>query len=256
MGHIFAFTMQKGGTGKTTSTLNLGVCLAQQGAQVLLVDIDPQANLTSGLGVEPDKDALEYSVYEVLLNPERDPGEYAVITTDASVDLIPATLDLAGAEGELAGEVGRELRLAEALAHLQSRYDYILIDPPPSLGLFATNALAAADAAIVPLQVHAYAFKAMPQLEKTIAKVRKLRPSLRIGGIICTLVEHTVLSRSVEQKIRERYGDLVFRTVIPKNTKLAEAPAAGEPITIYAPDSPGAQSYAQLALELEERYGR
>jgi chromosome partitioning protein len=254
MAHIIALTMQKGGVGKTTTTLSLGVNLAQNGARVLLVDIDPQANLSQGLGVELED--LEYSIYEVLLNPEQG-IEFATITTQAKVDLIPSTLALAGAELELAGKVGRELLLREALTEAASKYDYILIDPPPSLGLFTLNALAAASSVIVPLQVHAYAFKAMPKLESTIALVRKLNPQLSIGGIVCTLSDkRTNLSQVVEQQIRQKYGDLVFNSVIPLNSKLAESPAMAEPITTYAPTSAGAKAYAALAEEVEARYGR
>jgi chromosome partitioning protein len=244
--------MQKGGVGKTTTALSLGVALAKRGARVLLIDIDPQANLTQGLGVDPAE--VEYSIYEVLLNPEQG-ADFATLTTDAGVGLIPSTLDLAGAELELAGKVGRELLLREALTTTRAQYDYILLDPPPSLGLFTLNALAAADAVIVPLQTHAYAFKAMPKLESTIGMVRKLNPSLAIGGIVCTLSDRrTNLSQVVEQQIRQKYGDLVFKTVIPTNTKLAEAPVAGEPIATYAPDSAGARAYAALAEEVEKRY--
>jgi len=251
---VLAFAMQKGGVGKTTTALSLGVALARRGARALLVDIDPQANLTQGLGVDPA--AVEYSIYEVLLNPDQGAG-FAVLTTAFGVDLIPSTLDLAGAELELAGKVGRELLLREALAPIRDRYDYILLDPPPSLGLFTLNALAAADAVMVPLQTHAYAFKAMPKLEATIALVRKLNPRLAIGGIVCTMADRrTNLSQVVEAQIRAAYGDLVFRTVIPLNTKLAEAPAAGAPIADYAPSSAGALAYAALAEEVEQRYGR
>jgi len=257
MAHILALAMQKGGVGKTTTTLSLGVALAERGARVLLIDIDPQANLTQGLGVDPAE--VEYSIYEVLLNPEQGAG-FATITTDHAqgrVSLVPSTLALAGAELELAGKVGRELLLRKALKNTREAYDYILIDPPPSLGLFTLNALATADAVIVPLQTHAYAFKAMPQLEATIDLVRELNPSLAIGGIVCTLADRrTNLSQAVEQQIRTRYGDLVFQTVIPTNTKLAEAPAAGAPISTYAPDSAGARAYAALAEEVEQRYGR
>jgi chromosome partitioning protein len=254
MSHVLAFTMQKGGVGKTTTTLNVGVALVQRGARVLVIDIDPQANLTQGLGADPEK--LDYSIYEVLLNPEQGTA-FATVTTDAGVDLIPSTLALAGAELELAGKVGRELLLRKALKSVGNHYDYILIDPPPSLGLFTLNALAVADAAIVPLQVHAYAFKAMPQLEATIELVRELNPKLHIGGIVCTLSDRrTLLSQTVEKQIRSRYEDLVFSTVIPINIKLAEAPAAGEPISTYAPGSTGAIAYAALAEELEVRYAR
>jgi chromosome partitioning protein len=254
MAHVLALAMQKGGVGKTTTALSLGVALAALGARVLLIDIDPQANLTQGLGIDPGD--VEYSIYEVLLNPEQGTA-FATLTTDAGVDLVPSTLALAGAELELAGKVGREMLLRKALKGTRDKYDFILLDPPPSLGIFTLNALAAADAVIVPLQVHAYAFKAMPQLEATIDLVRELNPSLAIGGIVCTLVDkRTSLSQIVETQIRAQYNDLVFQTVIPVNTKLAEAPAVGSPISTYAPDSAGARAYAALAQEVEQRYGR
>jgi chromosome partitioning protein len=254
MGHTFALAMQKGGVGKTTTALSLGTMLAGRGRRVLLIDLDPQANLTQGLGINPAN--LEYSVYEVLLNPERGVG-FATCSTSSGVDLVPASLDLAGAELELAGKVGRELLLRKALRASRAEYDYILLDPPPSLGIFSLNALAAADAVIVPLQLHAYALKAMPQLEATIDLVREIHPALRIGGIVCTLSDRrTNLSLQIEQQVRDRYGELVFETVIPINVKLAEAPSSGTPIGVYAPQSVGAQAYAALARELEARYGR
>jgi chromosome partitioning protein len=182
MGHVIALAMQKGGVGKTTTTLNLGVALAERGRRVLLIDADPQANLTQGLGVDPS--TLEYSVYEVLLNPERGTS-FATIPTGAQVDLVPSSLELAGAELELAGKVGRELLLRKALRATRDAYDYILVDPPPSLGLFSLNALAAAEYVLVPLQLHAYALKAMPQLEATIDMVKEINPGLGIGGGGC-----------------------------------------------------------------------
>jgi len=253
MAHILALAMQKGGVGKTTTALNLGVNLARRGAKVLLVDIDPQANLTSGLGLDPE--SLEYSVYEVLLNPDQGSG-FATISTSAGVDLIPSTLALAGAELELAGKVGREMLLRKALKQAAKDYDYILIDPPPSLGLFTLNALVAATSVIVPLQVHVYALKAMPQLQATIDLVSDLNQGLSIGGIVPTFHDkRTNLSAAVEQQIRETYGELVFNTSIPLNTKLAESPAAGQPIHSYAPDSTAARAYEALAQEVRERYG-
>jgi chromosome partitioning protein len=254
MGHVIALAMQKGGVGKTTTTLNLGVALAERGRRVLLIDIDPQANLTQGLGIDPSR--LEYSVYEVLLNPERGPG-FATLSTSAGVDLVPAALTLAGAELELAGKVGRELLLRKALRPTRGTYEYVLIDPPPSLGIFSLNALAAADTVVVPLQLHAYALKAMPQLEATIELVKEINPGLAIGGVLCTLADRrTNLSHEIEQQVRERYGAQVFETVIPVNVRLAEAPTAGTPISRYAPASAGALAYAALAAELEARYGR
>lgn len=254
MGYTFALAMQKGGVGKTTTTLSLGTMLAGRGRRVLLIDLDPQANLTQGLGIDPAE--LEYSVYEVLLNPERGVG-FATRSLSGGVDLVPASLELAGAELELAGKVGRELLLRKALRAARAGYDYILLDPPPSLGIFSLNALAAADAVIVPLQLHAYALKAMPQLEATVELVKEIHPALTIGGIVCTLADQrTNLSRQIEQQVRDRYGALVFATVIPTNVKLAEAPSTGTPIGVYAPQSAGAQAYAALADELEARYQR
>lgn len=254
MTHVLTFAMQKGGVGKTTTTLNVGVILAERGANVLLIDLDPQANLTQGLGVDPA--AIEYSSYEVLLNPDHG-TDFATVPTNAGVNLVPANLDLAGAEMELASRVAREQLLRKALRNVQTRYDYILIDPPPSLGLFTLNAMAASNAVIVPLQTHAYAFRAMPQLEATVELVRDIHPELTIGGIVCTIVESgTNLGRLVERQIRARYGRLVFQTVVPRNVKLAEAPAAGEPITTYAPASAGAVAYRALADEFEARYAR
>jgi len=251
MGHVLALAMQKGGVGKTTTALSLGVALAERRWRVLLIDIDPQANLTQGLGADPSQ--LEYSIYEVLLNPERG-SAFATLSTDAGVDLIPSSLLLAGAELELAGRVGRELLLRKALRTAREFYDYILIDPPPSLGIFSLNALAAAHHVLVPLQLHAYALKAMPQLEQTIELVREINPGLAIGGVLCTLADRrTNLCHEIEQQVRERYGSLVFRTVIPMNVKLAEAPIAGMPINRYAPGSAGAQAYVALAEEIEQR---
>lgn len=174
-GHVLAFAMQKEGVGKTTTALNVGVNLAKAGARVLLVDIDPQANLIQGLGV--DAEAMEFSTYEVLLNPDQGTA-FATVPTAYGVDLVPARLALAGAELELAGKYGRELLLRDALTESRAAYDYILIDPPPSLGLFTANALTAATAVIVPLQLHVYALKAMPQLEATLKLLRRLNPAL------------------------------------------------------------------------------
>ncbi len=254
MTHVLTFAMQKGGVGKSTTTLNVGVNLANRGRRVLVIDMDPQGNLTQGLGLQLDK--LEYSIYEVLLNPEQGAG-FATVETEAGVDLLPSTLDLAGAEAELAGQVGRELLLREALKPVGDQYDYILIDSPPNLGLFTLNALAAASSVIVPLQAHVYAYQALPKLEKTIGLVRKLNPQLAIGGIVVTQYDRrTNLSQVIAQQLRERYGELVFDTHIPLNTKLAEAPAAGKPISSYDPTSPGAVAYMKLAEEVERRYGQ
>lgn len=258
MVHILCTSMQKGGVGKTTTTANVGVNLVRSGAKVLLVDLDPQANLSLGLGVEIEAGSEQYSVYEVLLNPIQGVS-FATVTTASGVDLVPSTLALAGAELELAGKVGRELLLRRALTvdATKGKYDYILIDSPPNLGLFTLNAMAAAHAVLVPLQLQIYALRAMPQLEATIELVKQLNPTLSIGGIVCTMQDaRTSLSKTVERQARSDYGTLVFETVIPLNTKLAESPAAGEPINMYAPDSTGAMAYAKLTKEVEARYAR
>lgn len=251
---VLAVAMQKGGVGKTTTTLSLGVELARRGARVLLVDIDPQGNLTQALGYDPTE--IEHSVYEVLLNPAHGLG-FATISSGYGVDLVPATLTLAGAELALAGRFGRELLLRTALQEARRAYDYILIDSPPSLGVFTVNALTAADAVLVPLQAHVFALKAMPQLEETIGIVRQLNPSLRIEGIVVTMVDRrTSVNTVVEESIRGQYGDVVFQTVIPFNVKLVESPAAGQPISEYAADSSGARAYRELAQEVATRYGK
>ncbi len=261
MGFIFSFALQKGGAGKTTTVLSLASILAHMGKKVLCVDIDPQFNLTQGLAV--DISQVEYSVYEVLLNPEQG-ASFAILPTPVGVDLIPATLDLSGAEMELAGQVGRELLLRDALYAESSpgaddavvnRYDYILIDPPPSLGVFTYNALVASHAVLVPLEMGVYAWNAMPQLEVAIQKCRRLNPSLHLGGLICTRYNRSKnLSKAIEQQARQKYGSLVFEQVIPENVKVSESPAAGLPIDLYAPNSPGALAYAAVARAIIEHY--
>ncbi|NTU83450.1 MAG: ParA family protein [Chloroflexales bacterium] len=249
---VLAIAIQKGGTGKTTTALSLGVELARMGRRVLLIDIDPQSNLTQAVGYDPTQ--IEHSIYEVLLNPTYGPG-FATLTTSYGVDLVPATLALAGAELTLAGRFGRELLLRTALTEARKAYDYILIDSPPSLGVFTVNAITAADAVLVPLQAHVFALKAMPQLEETIGIVRQLNPGLTIGGIAVTMVDRrTSVNTVVEDTIRQQYGELVFQTTIPFNVKLVEAPAAGQPISIYAGDSSGARAYRALAEEVAARY--
>ncbi|KPV53260.1 sporulation initiation inhibitor Soj [Kouleothrix aurantiaca] len=249
---IIATAMQKGGVGKTTTTLALGSELARSGARVLLIDLDPQGSLTEGLGIDPNH--ITQSVYEMLLHPDHAPG-FATIETAYGADLIPATLALAGAELAFAGRFGRELLLRTALIPLRSQYDYILIDSPPSLGLFTINALVAADTLLVPLQAHVYALNAMGQLEQTITMARQLNPVLAIGGIVMTMIDkRTSVNAVIEAAARERYRDLVFAATIPLNTKIVEAPAAGQPITVYARESAGAHAYRALAEEVRKRW--
>jgi chromosome partitioning protein len=244
-----ALANQKGGVAKTTTCLNLGAALVKRGRRVLLIDLDPQANLTLGLGLDPYQQ--QATTYEVLLNADKGAG-FAVQSIGEGLDLIPATIDMAAAELELAGKIGRETLLREALTPLRDRYDYILIDPPPSLGLFTLNALVAASEVVIPLQVHVYALKGVAQLQQTIKLVQKLNPSLQISGVVCTMVDRrNNLSRVVEQQIRETFGQLVFETIIPTNITLAEAPASGQSIIDYAPTSAGALAYSALAEELD-----
>jgi len=192
----------------------------------------------------------------VLLNPTRDPS-FATLTTTHGVDLIPATLALAGAELTLAGRFGRELLLRTALGEVRRAYDYVLIDSPPSLGVFTVNALTAADSVLVPLQAHVFALKAMPQLEETIGIVRQLNPNLAIGGIVVTMVDRrTSVNTVVEDAVRQQYGATVFNATIPFNIKLVESPASGQPISLYAADSSGARAYHALAEEVAQRYGK
>jgi chromosome partitioning protein len=250
---VLGVVMQKGGVGKSTTTLSLGVELGQLGAKVLLVDMDAQSSLTQAVGLDPTH--LEHSVYDVLINPAQG-MELAIRPTGFGVDIAPATLGLARAELVLAGHVGRELLLRRALQAARRDYDYILIDSPPSLGLLTLNTMAAADALLVPLQAHVFALHAMGHLEETITLIQQLHPTIAIGGIVMTMVDkRTSVNQAVDQAARERYGALVFETVIPFNVKLIEAPAAGQPIGLYAPSSSSAQAYARLAQEVRARYG-
>jgi chromosome partitioning protein len=252
MSYTIALCLQKGGTGKTTTTLNLGVELAQLGARVLLVDIDPQANLTTGLGFELN--TFEFTIYDILHNRQMG-AKFAIQPVTTNIDLIPSTLLLAGAEMDFANKIGRELILKKALATVKNSYDYILIDTPPSLGFFTVNALVAADSVLVPLQAHIYAFQAMPHLEAIVDLVRELNPKLAIDSILLTLVDRrTGLSNTIEKQARETYGDKVFKTVIPSTIRVAESPAAGEPMRVYAPENPAAKAYQDLAWEVKGRF--
>lgn len=244
-----ALINQKGGVGKTTSTANLGACLATLGRRVVILDIDPQANLTVHFGVSPYE--IEASIYDLLMG-ERAFDEVLVTTEVDGLELIPANIDLAGAEIELVGMIGREIILKEKLEGLEDRYDYLLIDCPPSLGLLTLNALTTVDEIFIPLQVEFFALQGMSQLLKTLERVKKrLNHDLDITGIIpCMYDARTRLSREVLANIRQYFEAKVFNTIVRKNVKLAESPSYGAPIINYEPSATGATDYMALAREV------
>ncbi|MCS7173216.1 MAG: ParA family protein [Armatimonadetes bacterium] len=252
MAAVLAVVNQKGGVGKSTTALNLSAALARRGRRVLLVDLDPQGNATSGLGIP--KEGLRSSVYDVLLR--RLPLRAVLLPTAVDgLEVAPSTVELAGAEVELATEVDREGRLREALEGLRDRYDLVAVDCPPSLGLLTLNALVAADQALLPIQCEYYALEGLSLLLRTLELVREsLNPQLRVGGVVLTMYDpRTKLSEQVAREVRAFFGGEVFRTVIPRTVRLAEAPSHGQPIFLYDPHSRGAAAYDALAEEVAER---
>ncbi len=249
MGKIIAVANQKGGVGKTTTVINLGVALTELGYTVLLIDLDPQSALSISAGV--DVAALPRSVYDVLIDADV-PIRDVILSLRSRLDILPASIDLAGAEMELMAEIGREAILRERLEHVRQEYDYILIDCPPSLGLLTVNALTAADGVIIPLQSEYLAMRGMQQLLQTIDKIRKkVNPDLKIIGVLGTMYDgRTAHAREVMDEVRTVFGDLVFAPVIKKSIRFAEAPVANLSLIEYAPDHEGAQAYRQLAKEI------
>ena len=251
LGKIIAVTNQKGGVGKTTTSVNLSACVAEAGKRTLLVDIDPQGNATSGVG---QTGVGELSVYDVLI--EGAPAKDAVLDTGCDgLMLIPAGIELAGAEIELVGAAERESLLKKALEPLRADYDYIFIDCPPSLGLLTLNALTAADSVLVPIQCEYYALEGVGQLMNTVKLVRmKLNPGLKVEGIVLTMFDaRTNLGAQVVQEVRGHFPEEVFTTLIPRNVRLSEAPSYALPIHLYDPRCSGTQAYRQLAGELIKR---
>ncbi len=249
---IIAIINQKGGVGKSTTAVNLSAALGEQGKQVLLVDLDPQGNATSGLGI--DKGQLNNCIYDVLLNDV--PIEEAIIPdVYERLDLVPATINLAGAEVELVSEMARENRLKDAVGTMRGRYDYVFIDCPPSLGLLTVNALVGADKLIIPIQTEFYALEGVTKLLESMKRVKsRLNPSLDIFGILLTMYDgRTTLSRQVAAEVRNYFGSQVFETIIPRTVKLSEAPSYGMPITQYDPSGKGAAAYSDLAKEVVKR---
>ena len=247
---------QKGGVGKTTTAVNLAACAAEDGRNVLLVDMDPQGNATSGVGV--DRSLLDYCVYDLLTDDEAladpKPALKRVIVPSAvpKLDLIPATIDLAGADLTLASAISRETRLRQILAPVRRKYDIIIIDTAPSLGLLTVNSLAAADGAIIPIQCEYLALEGLTQLLHTVDLVqRNLNPRLTVRGMLLTMYDaRTNLSRQVVDEVRTHFDKLVFKTIIPRSVRLSEAPSHGETILSYAPESAGARAYQALTAEL------
>lgn len=256
MGKSYAIFNQKGGVGKTTTNINLGACLARKGKRVLLVDIDPQGNTTSGLGLV--KRELRDTLYEALTMEEYDVHKTVYHTETKNLDIIPASVDLSGAEVELIQIFGREILLRNVLAQVKEEYDFIFIDCPPSLGLLTVNALVAADGVIIPIQCEFYALEGVSQLMKTVELVRReMNRNLQITGVILSMFDgRTNLGLQVVQEVKRFFGNKVFKTVIPKNVRLAEAPSYGLSIVDYDPSSKGAKAYKKLADEFIQREGR
>lgn len=249
---VIAIINQKGGVGKSTTAINLSAALGEMGKQVLLIDLDPQGNSSSGLGIE--KSSVRNCIYDALLNdvPLED-----IIIPDVSpgLDVVPATINLAGAEVELVSEMARENRLKDAIGVMRGRYDYVFIDCPPSLGLLTINALVAADKLLIPIQCEFYALEGVTKLLDSMKRVKtRLNPSLDIFGVLLTMSDtRTTLSRQVSEEVRRYFGKLVFETSIPRTVKLSEAPSFGQPITQYDPTGKGALSYTELAKEVIAR---
>ncbi len=252
MARKIAIVNQKGGVGKSTTAINLGASIAERERKVLIVDVDPQGNATSGLGLE--KSDLEYSIYDALIN-DTDLNDIIQPTGHNNFYILPANIDLAGAEIELVSVMSRESRLKKKIEESDIEYDYIIFDCPPSLGLLTLNALTASDSLIVPIQCEYYALEGLGQLMQTIELVQSnLNPDLTLLGVVLTMNDaRTNLSSQVIEEVKKYFGKDVFDTIIPRNVRLSEAPSFGEPIITYDPSSRGAKAYKELAKEVIER---
>jgi len=252
---VVAIANQKGGVGKSTTAINLGAGLAFQGEHVLIVDLDPQGNTSSGLGL--DRSSIEMSTYDVLVDGT---GISDVLepTSVKDLHLVPATIELAGAEIELVSMFSREQRLRQSLGEIRGEYDFVLIDCPPSLGLLTINGLAAADEVLIPIQCEYYALEGVSQLTRNIELITaSLNPQLEVEGVVLTMFDgRTTLASDVVEQVRKHFGDTTYKTVIPRTVRLSEAPSYGEPIEAYDDMSRGAIAYRELAREFRRRHGR
>lgn len=246
---VIAIANQKGGVGKTTTSVNLSACLAYIGKKVLLIDTDPQGNATSGVGIE--KADVQYCIYDILID-DIEASDVIVPTKVENLYTIPATIQLAGAEIELVPTISREVRLKRAIDKVRDQFDYVIIDCPPSLGLLTINALTAADTVLIPVQCEYYALEGLSQLLNTVRLVQKhLNTELMIEGVLLTMLDaRTNLGIQVIEEVKKYFQDKVFNTIIPRNVRLSEAPSYGEPIITYDPRSRGAEVYIELAKEV------